>query len=160
MNGEIRSDVVWARKTVTGSDATNVEPRSMWQEVHGQLTWKTLRHCVHYFLLFGLWSQETLSTTAGKVHSHLDGSEKQRLERKPGFKPPKPCAETHFLRLEATSQNSHVFPKLTTGQEHGVLARKLIGACQSDPSWDPLASVDETGAPERWEICVGERTHL
>lgn len=45
--------------------------------------------------LFDLWSQETLSTTAGKVHSHLDGSKKQRLERKPGwltvFKSPKPC---------------------------------------------------------------------
>lgn len=45
-----------------------------------------------------------------------------------------------------------------TGQEHGVPA--LIETCQSDPSWGPLASVDETGAPERWEICVGERTHL
>lgn len=95
--------------------------------------------------LFGLWSQKTLSTIAGKVQSHLDGSEKQRLERKPGWlialKPPKPRPKTYFLQLEATSQNLYILPKLTTGREHGVPACKPIGACQSDPDQDPLASV-------------------
>lgn len=101
--------------------------------------------------LFGLWSQETLSTTAGKVPSHLDGSKKQRLERKPGFclqisqAPP----ETHFLQVEATSQNLHILPKLITGQEHGVLARKPVRACQSDLYWDPLASADGDWSPRQ-----------
>lgn len=57
--------------------------------------------------------------------------------------------ETHFLQVEATSQNLHILPKLITGQEHGVLARKPVRACQSDLYWDPLASVYGDWSPRQ-----------
>jgi hypothetical protein len=69
MNGAMRSDVVWMRKTVTGSDVTNVEAGSTWQEVHGQRTWKTLRHS-----LCSLFSFIWLVVSGNTVHHCREGS--------------------------------------------------------------------------------------